>query len=153
MMQVSSEVSPTSCGARVKRTWKDGVLWTDSILKQEPLPDEVSVLRGTNGDLSIISQALNNMPLDGCPLEELGLAAQFAAEPAEPVGPAEEPGAGGAALADGADLERLGQEWNRVQAQTPEDGTRHAPPRADIGRDIKVEVPPPSIKVEPPSIK
>ena len=84
MMQVSSEVSPTSCGARVKRTWKDSVLWTDSILKPEPLPDEVSVLRGTNGDISIISQALNNMPLDGCPLEELGLAAQFAEVPAAP---------------------------------------------------------------------
>eukprot|EP00964_Phaeocystis_antarctica_P041787 scaffold23921_cov52-Phaeocystis_antarctica.AAC.5 len=92
------------------------------------------------------------MPLDGCPLEELGLAAQFAAEPAEPVAPTEEPGTGGAALADGADLERLGQEWNRVQAQTTEDGNRHAPP-VDIGRDIKAAVPPPSIKVAPLSIK
>ena len=95
-------------------------------------------------------QSLNNMPSDGCPLEELGLAAQFAAEPAKP---AEESGAGGAALADGADpLERLGQEWNRVRVQTTEDGTRRArPARANIGRDSKVAVPPPSIKVAPPS--
>ena len=57
--------------------WKDGVLWTDSMLKPQPLPDEVSV-RGISGDISIISQALNNMPPDGCPLAELGLAAQFA---------------------------------------------------------------------------
>ena len=57
-----------------------------------------------------------------CPLEELRLAAQFAAEPAKLAKPAEESGASGAALADGADLERLGQEWNRAQVQTTEDG-------------------------------
>eukprot|EP00964_Phaeocystis_antarctica_P111140 scaffold75434_cov45-Phaeocystis_antarctica.AAC.1 len=130
MMRV---VAPTACGARAMGLWrKDGVPWTDSMLKTQPLPDEVSV-RGISGDISIISQTLNNMPLDGCPLEELGLAKQFA-----------ESGAGGAALAGGVDLERLGQEWNRVQAQTPEDGTRHAPP-VDFGRDIKA-LPPPSIK-------
>eukprot|EP00964_Phaeocystis_antarctica_P010643 scaffold5857_cov63-Phaeocystis_antarctica.AAC.1 len=79
------------------------------------LPDEISV-RGISGDISIISQALSNMPPDGCcPLEELGLAVQFAAEPAKP---AKESGAVevlGAAVADDADLQRLGQEWNRVQ--------------------------------------
>ena len=52
--------------------WKDVVLWTDSMLKPQPLPDEVS------GD--IISQALNNMPPDGCPLEELGLLCRLRSE-------------------------------------------------------------------------
>ena len=80
------------------------------MLKPQPLPDEISV-RGISGDISIISQALNNMPPDGCPLEELGLAVQFAAEPAKL-----------ANLAYLADLKRLGQEWNRLQVQTTEDG-------------------------------
>ena len=40
--------------------------------------------RRISGDISIISQALNNMPPDGCPLEELGLAVLCAAEPAKP---------------------------------------------------------------------
>eukprot|EP00964_Phaeocystis_antarctica_P060521 scaffold36095_cov59-Phaeocystis_antarctica.AAC.4 len=142
----------------------------DPMLRPQMLPDEVSV-RGISGDISIISQALNNMPPDGCcPLEELGLAVQFAAEPAKP---AKESGADTGGVADDADLQRLGQEWSRVHvqttedgtwlgaklqttlqttlSQTTEDGTRHARPRADIGRDIKVAVPPPSIKVAPPS--
>eukprot|EP00964_Phaeocystis_antarctica_P025033 scaffold14035_cov67-Phaeocystis_antarctica.AAC.2 len=64
------------------------------------------------------------MPPDGCcPLEELGLAVQFAselaelaelAEPAEPAKPAKESGAGTGGVADDADLQRLGREWNRV---------------------------------------
>ena len=90
------------------------------MLKPQMLPDEISV-RGISGDISIISQALNNMAPDGCcPLEELGLAVQFAAEPAKP---AKESGAGTGGVADLADLQRLGQEWNRVQVQTTEDST------------------------------
>ena len=47
--------------------------------------------------MSPISKSLNNVPPDGCPLSR-GV---------EPAKPAEESGAGGDALADGADVENL----------------------------------------------
>ena len=71
-----------------------------------------------SGDTPIISKGLNNMP---------PVAGAAFPEP------------------DDADLERLGQEWNHIQAQTTEDGTRHARPPVDLGRAIKVAVPPPSL--------
>ena len=95
--------------------WKDGAPLWNGSTLSKLEPQPEDI----SGDTPIIStKGLNNMP---------------------PVA--------GAALPepDDADLERLGQEWNHIQAQTIEDSTRQAQPPVDLGRGIKVAVPPPSV--------
>jgi len=95
--------------------WKDGAPLWNGSTLSKLEPQPEDI----SGDTPIIiSKGLNNMP---------------------PVA--------GAALPepDDADLERLGQEWNHIQAQIIEDGTRQAQPPVDLGRGIKVAVPPPSV--------